>query len=188
MVINVKSESVNIKSESVKLHAAVALYNRERQRTPTDDAGAPSPPGARSRYSSPLPLSTPIPKVAHTQQIADIGLKEEADGQAIFAERSRIPTAHSKQRSDKKSPAELHVELMHLFREAMASGAVVEVGIPRHDWQQAPHFHSPFRQRMINPELITVVPCSTSRPRSLRRSPKPKTVRAPSPAVACTTP
>ena len=179
---------INIKSETVKLHAAVALYNRERQRTPTDDAGAPSPPGARSRSSSSLPLSTPIPKVAHTQQIADIVLKEEADGQAGLAERSRIPTAHNKQRSDKKSPAELHVELMHLFREAMASGAVVEVGIPRHDWQQAPHFHSAFRQRMLNPELITVVPCSTSRPRSLRRSPKPKTVRAPSPAVACTTP
>jgi hypothetical protein len=180
---------IKIKSETVKLHAAVALYNRERQRTPADDAGAPSPPAVRSRSSSPLPLSTPIPKVAHTQQIADIVLMEEADAQAVLAERSRIPTANNKQRSDKKSPAELHEELMHLFREAMASGDVVEVpGIPRHDWQQAPHFHSPFRQRMINPELIAGVPCSPSRPRSLRRYPKPKTVRAPTPAVACTTP
>ena len=54
--------SIKIKSESVKIHAAVALYNIERQRTPADDAGAPSPPAARSRCSSPLPLWTPIPQ------------------------------------------------------------------------------------------------------------------------------
>ena len=53
---------IKIKSESVKLHAAVALYNCERQRTPADDAGAPSTPAARSRSSNPLPLWTPIPK------------------------------------------------------------------------------------------------------------------------------
>ena len=51
-----------IKSESVKLHTAVALYNSGRQRTPADDAGAPSTPAARSRSSSPLPSWTPMPK------------------------------------------------------------------------------------------------------------------------------
>jgi hypothetical protein len=51
---------IKIKSESVKLHAAVALYNSKRQRTPADDAGAP--PAASSRSSSPLSLWTPIPK------------------------------------------------------------------------------------------------------------------------------
>jgi hypothetical protein len=53
---------IKIKSESVKLHAAVARYNSERQRTPADDAGVPSTPAARSRSSSPLSLWTPIPK------------------------------------------------------------------------------------------------------------------------------
>jgi hypothetical protein len=53
---------IKIKSESVKLHAAVALYNSERQRTPADDAGAPSTPAARPRSSNPLPVWTPIPK------------------------------------------------------------------------------------------------------------------------------
>ena len=51
---------------------------------------------------------------------------------------------------DEKSLAELHDELMHLFREAKAIGAVVEVGVPRHACRQAPHFHSSLRK--INPE------------------------------------
>jgi hypothetical protein len=140
---------INIKSEVVKLHAAVALYIRKRHQTPDDDAGAPSPPASRSRSSSLLPLSTPIPKVAHTRQIAEIVVMKEAAGQAVLAEHSWIPTALIQQRSDKKPPAELHDELMNLFRQAMASGSVVEVGISRHYWRQAPHFHSPFRQRMI---------------------------------------
>jgi hypothetical protein len=53
---------IKIKHESVKLHAAVARYNSERQRTPAVDAGPPSPPAARSRSSSQVSLWTPIPK------------------------------------------------------------------------------------------------------------------------------
>ena len=73
--------------------------------------------------------------VEHNRRVADIVLMEEAAAQAVLV--------------DEKSPAELHDELMHLFREAKAIGAVVEVGVPRHACRQAPHFHSPFRQRMI---------------------------------------
>jgi hypothetical protein len=41
---------------------------------------------------------------------------------------------------------------MHLFREARAIGAVVEVGVPRHACLQDPHFHSSLRK--INPESL----------------------------------
>jgi hypothetical protein len=87
-------------------------------------------------------------QVAHTRRIADIVLMEEAAEQAVLAERSRIPTANNQQRSDEKSPAELQDELMRLFREAKAIGAVVEVGAQRHAWRQARNFHLSFRQRI----------------------------------------
>ena len=73
---------------------------------------------------------------------------EEAADQAVLAERSRIPTSNNQQRSDEKSPAELQDELMRLFREAKAIGAVIEVGAQRHAWRQARNFHSSFRQRI----------------------------------------
>ena len=87
-------------------------------------------------------------QVAHTRRIADIVLMEEAADQAVLAERSRIPTSNNQQRSDEKSPTELQDELMRLFREAKAIGAVVEVGAPRHAWRQASNFHFFFRQRI----------------------------------------
>jgi len=87
-------------------------------------------------------------QVAHTRRIADMVLMEEAAEQAVLAKRSRIPTANNQQRSDKKSPAELQDELMCLFREAKAIGAVVEVGAPRHAWRKARRFNSSFRQRI----------------------------------------
>jgi hypothetical protein len=93
-------------------------------------------------------------QVAHTRRIADIMLMEEAAEQAVLAERSRTPTANNQQRSDEKSPAELQDELMRLFREAKAIGAVVEVDAPRHAWRQARSFHSSFRQSI---ELDTVL-------------------------------
>jgi hypothetical protein len=76
--------------------------------------------------------------VEHNRRVADIVLMEEAAAQAVLV--------------DEKSPAELHDELMHLFREARAIGAVVEVGVPRHACLQDPHFHSSLRK--INPESL----------------------------------
>ena len=78
------------KSESVKLHTAVALYNSGRQRTPADDAGAPSTPAARSRSSSPLPSWTPMPK----------GIPGAKDCPGPHGGRSSVHDAPTWQRSD----------------------------------------------------------------------------------------